>query len=166
MGKPYGGPLRMIFPSRAVAYSSLDQLLFLFPLLALLSVDLLRLFRSPVRPSTMSTEKQIHAAPAAPPQTDTKGESKEEHIDRLDPTVTNDVDEKPIQDDTRDHTGAHRKTDPEEIKLVRKLDYRIMVRPSPKHTPIDQKQPLLTSMRYLSPSSAPVCRRPGPQIEA
>lgn len=74
----------------------------------------------------MSSEKQIHAAPAAPPQVDTKRESKEEHIDRVD-TTAGDIDEKPNQDETRDHTGAHRKTDPEEIKLVRKLDYRIMV---------------------------------------
>lgn len=36
--------------------------------------------------------------------------------------------EKPIeQDEKRDWTGTARKTDPEEIKLVRKLDYRIMV---------------------------------------
>lgn len=31
------------------------------------------------------------------------------------------------QDEKRDWTGTARKTDPEEIKLVRKLDYRIMV---------------------------------------
>lgn len=37
-------------------------------------------------------------------------------------------DEKPVeQDEKRDWTGTTRKTDPEEIKLVRKLDYRIMV---------------------------------------
>lgn len=36
--------------------------------------------------------------------------------------------EKPTeQDEKRDWTGTARKTDPEEIKLVRKLDYRIMV---------------------------------------
>ncbi|KAL2106013.1 hypothetical protein VUR80DRAFT_7413 [Thermomyces stellatus] len=73
----------------------------------------------------MSSEKQIHPAPAEPPAADTKPESKEEHIDRVD-TTAGDADEKPIQDETRDHTGAHRKTDPEEIRLVRKLDYRIM----------------------------------------
>lgn len=33
----------------------------------------------------------------------------------------------PEQDEKRDWTGTARKTDPEEIKLVRKLDYRIMV---------------------------------------
>lgn len=33
----------------------------------------------------------------------------------------------PGQDEKRDWTGTARKTDPEEIKLVRKLDYRIMV---------------------------------------
>lgn len=37
--------------------------------------------------------------------------------------------EKPVEhDEKRDWTGTARKTDPEEIKLVRKLDYRIMVR--------------------------------------
>ena len=30
----------------------------------------------------------------------------------------------------RDYAGAHPKTDPQEIRLVRKLDYRIMVRAS------------------------------------
>lgn len=36
--------------------------------------------------------------------------------------------EKPVEhDEKRDWTGTARKTDPEEIKLVRKLDYRIMV---------------------------------------
>jgi hypothetical protein len=46
-----------------------------------------------------------------------------EHID----SAIND--EKPIeQDGKRDWTGTTRKTDPEEIRLVRKLDYRIMVR--------------------------------------
>jgi hypothetical protein len=36
--------------------------------------------------------------------------------------------EKPVHDEERDYTGTAAKTDPEEIRLVRKLDYRIMVR--------------------------------------
>jgi hypothetical protein len=37
---------------------------------------------------------------------------------------------KPVADDVeRDYTGAAKNMDPEEAKLVRKLDYRIMVSP-------------------------------------
>lgn len=37
-------------------------------------------------------------------------------------------DEKPAQDEERDWTGTAKKTDPEEIRLVKKLDLWIMVR--------------------------------------
>lgn len=44
-----------------------------------------------------------------------------EHVDSIK------AEKPPEQDEKRDWTGTTRKTDPEEIKLVRKLDYRIMV---------------------------------------
>ena len=76
----------------------------------------------------MSSEKQIHAGAPAVAPSQPKRESGEEHIDRVE-TNADDMDEKkPIEDvEGRDHTGATKKTDPEEIKLVRKLDLRIMV---------------------------------------
>ena len=37
-------------------------------------------------------------------------------------------DEKPFQTGERDYTGTAKKTDPEEIRLVKKLDWCIMVR--------------------------------------
>lgn len=109
----------------------------------------------------MSSEKQIHPAPAEPPAADTKPESKEEHIDRVD-TTAGDADEKPIQDETRDHTGAHRKTDPEEIRLVRKLDYRIMVsRRNLCYIPSTIKEWLANVWPAIfSPHSASVCKNP------
>lgn len=76
----------------------------------------------------MSSEKQAHpGAPVVPVAEDSKRVSRE-HIDRVD-TTADDVDEKrPIEgEEGRDHTGAAKKSDPEEIRLVRKLDYRIMV---------------------------------------
>jgi hypothetical protein len=36
-------------------------------------------------------------------------------------------DEKPVHNEHRDYTGTAKKTDPEEIRLVRKLDWWIMV---------------------------------------
>lgn len=36
-------------------------------------------------------------------------------------------DEKPAQEEERDWTGTAKKTDPEEIRLVKKLDWWIMV---------------------------------------
>lgn len=82
----------------------------------------------------MSSEKPVEAgapAPAAPTAMDPKRTSNEGHIDHVNTIATNDDDideKKPIEDDgERDYTGVARKTDPEEIKLVRKLDWRIMV---------------------------------------
>lgn len=39
-----------------------------------------------------------------------------------------------------DYSGAHKKTDPEEIKLVKKLDRWIMVRLQPKSTGISEAE--------------------------
>lgn len=51
---------------------------------------------------------------------------REEHVINHVNSVVDD--EKQVQqDEERDWTGTARKTDPEEIRLVRKLDYRIMV---------------------------------------
>lgn len=51
---------------------------------------------------------------------------REEHVINQVSSVVDD--EKHIQqDEERDWTGTAKKTDPEEIRLVRKLDYRIMV---------------------------------------
>lgn len=81
----------------------------------------------------MSSEKPVDAgapAPAAPTAMDPKRPSDEGHIDHVNTiATTDDIDEKkPIEDvEERDYTGVARKTDPEEIKLVRKLDWRIMV---------------------------------------
>lgn len=52
--------------------------------------------------------------------------SSKEEIDHI---PTNEDDLKPTVDDgeERDYTGTARKTDPEEIKLVKKLDLMIMV---------------------------------------
>lgn len=80
----------------------------------------------------MSSDKPIEAgapAPAAPTAMDPKRPSDEGHIDHVNTIATNDdIDEKkPIEEEgERDYTGVARKTDPEEIKLVRKLDWRIM----------------------------------------
>lgn len=52
-------------------------------------------------------------------------ERQQHTVEHIDSAIK---DEKPVeQDEKRDWTGTTRKTDPEEIKLVRKLDYRIMV---------------------------------------
>jgi hypothetical protein len=52
-------------------------------------------------------------------------ERQQHTVEHIDSAIK---DEKPIeQDEKRDWTGTARKTDPEEIRLVRKLDYRIMV---------------------------------------
>lgn len=52
-------------------------------------------------------------------------ERQQHTVEHIDSAIK---DEKPVeQDDKRDWTGTTRKTDPEEIRLVRKLDYRIMV---------------------------------------
>jgi hypothetical protein len=48
------------------------------------------------------------------------------HVERV---MTGDEKMPVAEDVNRDHTGAAKKTDPEEIKLVRKLDWCIMVRP-------------------------------------
>lgn len=37
------------------------------------------------------------------------------------------LDKKPVHDEQRDYTGTAKKTDPKEIRLVRKLDWWIMV---------------------------------------
>ncbi len=60
---------------------------------------------------------------------DSKNASREQHIDRIgsaDNSVMEGRDEKKMADEERDYTGTGKKTDPEEIALVRKLDYRIM----------------------------------------
>ncbi|OLN94113.1 putative transporter C1002.16c-like protein 12 [Colletotrichum chlorophyti] len=57
-------------------------------------------------------------------------------------------DEKAIpQDEQRDWTGTARKTDPEEIRLVRKLDYRIMTRV--QQADDFSQQPTLCVMYFL-----------------
>lgn len=51
------------------------------------------------------------------------------HQEVLEPTVTNDFDEESLHKrevQGIDYSGAHEKTDPKEIKLVRKLDTWIM----------------------------------------
>ena len=74
----------------------------------------------------MPSEKQPH--PGTPATIDPKRVSQEEHNDRVDTTADDMGEKRAIEDDEgRDHTGATLKTDPEEIRLVRKLDYRIMV---------------------------------------
>lgn len=52
-------------------------------------------------------------------------ERQAQAIEHVDSVVK--AEKPPEQDEKRDWTGTARKTDPEEIKLVRKLDYRIMV---------------------------------------
>ncbi|GJC89069.1 hypothetical protein ColLi_11907 [Colletotrichum liriopes] len=53
-------------------------------------------------------------------------ERREHTINHVDSVLH---DEKPVAQDeeNRDWTGSAKKTDPEEIRLVRKLDWRIMV---------------------------------------
>lgn len=55
-----------------------------------------------------------------------KRSSRDEQIDKV---HTHDDVEKPLPESSAnvDYAGAAKKTDPEEIKLVRKLDYMIMV---------------------------------------
>lgn len=55
-----------------------------------------------------------------------KRNSRDEQIDKV---HTHDDVEKPLPEAGAelDYTGVSKKTDPEEIKLVRKLDYMIMV---------------------------------------
>ncbi|KAH7375507.1 MFS transporter [Plectosphaerella cucumerina] len=57
-----------------------------------------------------------------------KRASREEHIDHAGGVLeAPDMDEKRVvSDEERDYTGAGKKTDPEEIALVRKLDWRVM----------------------------------------
>lgn len=63
-------------------------------------------------------------------------EKRDQHVDNATEKEVEDkkmfVDE---EDPSLDYTGAAKKTDPEEIKLVRKLDYRIMVRSALSHHP-------------------------------
>lgn len=57
---------------------------------------------------------------------DEKRGSRDEHVDN----VTEPDNNKGMfteDDPNADYTGVAKKTDPEEIRLVRKLDYRIMV---------------------------------------
>lgn len=58
------------------------------------------------------------------PSSEKRG-SRDEHIDQV---HTHDDVEKPLPESSADvdYTGVAKKTDPEEIKLVRKLDYMIM----------------------------------------
>lgn len=58
-----------------------------------------------------------------------KRASREEHIDNAGGVLeAPEVDEKRVvSDEERDYTGTAKKTDPEEIALVRKLDWRVMV---------------------------------------
>lgn len=81
----------------------------------------------------MSTPRDINPEPAR--HTDTamaapaeKRASREEQIDHVNNTMMEDADEKKVvSDEERDYTGTAKKTDPEEIALVRKLDWRVMV---------------------------------------
>lgn len=61
-----------------------------------------------------------------------------------------------------DYTGAAKKTDPEEIALVRKLDYRIMVCPSPHsiESPADVKSPRCVSCTSSTTSTEMPSHRP------
>lgn len=63
-------------------------------------------------------------------------------------------DKPPEKDEKRDWTGTTRKTDPEEIKLVRKLDYRIMVGENDNAKSLSlltmSLQPTLCIMYFLS----------------
>lgn len=62
---------------------------------------------------------------------DEKRASRDEKVDQI---HNNDADQKPLPESSAavDYTGVARKTDPEEIKLVRKLDIRIMVCSAPR----------------------------------
>lgn len=52
---------------------------------------------------------------------------REEHAIHTVDSVIMDEKPNPKDEENRDWTGSAKKTDPEEIKLVRKLDWRIMV---------------------------------------
>lgn len=76
------------------------------------------------------SDVKVAAATPTPGTTDLKQDSHEVgQVDHLNHMAADDMDEKkPVEDvGERDYTGVARKTDPEEIKLVRKLDFRIMV---------------------------------------
>ncbi|UQC91584.1 major facilitator superfamily transporter [Colletotrichum lupini] len=79
---------------------------------------------------------------------------REEHaIHTVDSVI---MDEKPIPQDeeNRDWTGSAKKTDPEEIKLVRKLDWRIMVTDTLYYVLLEYDSPLeITSSDYLTDQS-------------
>ncbi|ROT42676.1 hypothetical protein SODALDRAFT_326833, partial [Sodiomyces alkalinus F11] len=77
----------------------------------------------------MSSEKRSEAGGLAPTSAEQKPISREEDIGRVNTMTADDMDEKkPIEDiGERDYTGVARKADPEEIKIVRKLDWRVMV---------------------------------------
>lgn len=60
-----------------------------------------------------------------------KRESRDENIGHVN-SAPDDVDDtKIVSDEERDYAGTVKKTDPEEIALVRKLDWRVMVRGRP-----------------------------------
>lgn len=80
----------------------------------------------------MSPEKKAENPPVGAAETvpsSGKRQSREEHIDHVNTMMTEDVEDKKVfdEDEQRDYTGVAKKTDPEEIALVRKLDWRIMV---------------------------------------
>lgn len=56
-----------------------------------------------------------------------KRASRDEHVDQVRDNEHYDEKTLPQSNTQEDYTGVSKKTDPEEIKLVRKLDFRIMV---------------------------------------